>query len=356
MRIFSFYLPQYHEIPENNEWWGKGFTEWTNVKKAKPLFKGHVQPIHPLNNNYYNLMEKDTVEWQTRLMKDYGLTGMIYYHYYFCGKKLLEKPAENLLKWKDIEQPFFFCWANHSWRKTWNGTSELLVEQTYGNEKEWEDHFQYLLPFFQDSRYEKINNKPVFMFFDPKFSSKEEMVKYFDKRCKDYGFGGIFIINGAINTKDLKIIDSTVEEMWYLKEPSTSVSLFYDSAKSIPYSIFNRLMKKISSKHLFKYNGDKLLRDRTGYNIQYSYIPGVFFGWDNTARHGSRGDVITAPSKDTFMKYMDSIKDSEYVFVNAWNEWCEGMILEPTEENGYKFLEWIKEWTDKHDKLDNIPD
>lgn len=119
---------------------GKGFTEWTNVKKARPLFKGHIQPIHPLNNNYYNLMDKGTVEWQTQLMKKYGLTGMIYYHYYFCGKKLLEKPAENLLKWKDIEQPFFFCWANHSWRKTWNGTSELLVEQTYGNEKEWEEH------------------------------------------------------------------------------------------------------------------------------------------------------------------------------------------------------------------------
>ena len=350
MRIFSFYLPQYHEIPENNKWWGKGFTEWTNVKKAKPLFKGHVQPLHPLNNNYYNLMEKDTVDWQTRLMKDYGLTGMIYYHYYFCGRKLLEKPAENLLRWEDIEQPFFFCWANHSWRKTWNGTSELLVEQTYGSEKDWEDHFQYLLPFFQDKRYEKINNKPVFMFFNPKFSSKEAIVKYFDQRCKDYGFKGIFIINGAINTKDLKRIDSDVEEIWYLKEPSTSMSLFYDKLKSIPYSIVNRMMKKISSKHLFKYNGDKLLKDRTGYKIDYKYIPGVFFGWDNTSRHGSRGDVVTAPSKETFMKYMDSIKDSEYVFINAWNEWCEGMILEPTEENGYKFLEWIKEWTDKNDK------
>ena len=87
MRIFSFYLPQYHEIPENNEWWGKGFTEWTNVKKATPLFKGHIQPRHPLNNNYYNLLEKETVRWHTHIMKDYGLTGMIYYHYYFCGKK-----------------------------------------------------------------------------------------------------------------------------------------------------------------------------------------------------------------------------------------------------------------------------
>lgn len=355
MKIFSFYLPQFHEIPENNEWWGEGFTEWTNVKKAKPLFKGHIQPLHPLNNNYYNLMEKEIVEWQTRIMRDYGLTGMIYYHYYFCGKKLLEKPAENLLKWKDIEQPFFFCWANHSWKKTWNGTSELLVEQSYGNEKDWEEHFQYLLPFFRDKRYEKRNNKPVFMIYDSKFPIKEKIVRFFERRCKDYGFNGIFIINIAFGPRDLIENESIGKEMWHLREPSTSISIFYDNLKSIPYSIVNRMLKIVSPKHVFKYNGDKLLRDRTGYNIHYSYIPGVFFGWDNTPRHGSRGDVVTSPSKETFMKYMDSIKDSEYVFVNAWNEWCEGMILEPTEENGYKYLEWIKEWSENNEnRIDGI--
>lgn len=349
MRIFSYYLPQYHEIPENNEWWGEGFTEWTNVKKANPLFKGHVQPLHPLNNNYYNLMEKETVEWQTQLMKDYGLTGMIYYHYYFCGKKLLEKPAENLLRWKDIEQPFFFCWANHSWKKTWNGSSELLVEQTYGNEKDWEDHFQYLLPFFKDRRYEKINNKPVFMLFNAFFSSKKEIVNYFNKRCKDIGFGGIYIVNTALCVKDLKINDSNsnVEEIWHLREPNASVSILMGSFKSIPSRIIRRMRKMIFSKYVYKYNGDALLKDRTNFVCGQKYIPGLFFGWDNTPRHGSRGDVITSPSKESFMKYMDSIRDSEYVFINAWNEWCEGMILEPTEENGYKYLEWIKEWTEK---------
>lgn len=351
MRIFSFYLPQYHEIPENNEWWGKGFTEWTNVKKAKPLFKGHMQPIHPLNHNYYNLMEKDTVEWQTQIMKDYGLTGMIYYHYYFCGRKLLEKPAENLLRWKDIEQPFFFCWANHSWKKTWNGSSQLLVEQTYGNEKDWEDHFQYLLPFFQDSRYEKINNKPVFMFFVSDFSFREKIISYFDKRCKDYGFKGIFIVNAVINPKDVKKInDSNIDEVWHLREPSVSISIYNASLKYIPYRIACKMRKIISSKYVYKYNGDTLLKGRTDFVCSYKYIPGAFWGWDNTPRHGSRGYIITSPSKENFMKYMDSIKDSEYVFINAWNEWCEGMILEPTEENGYKFLEWIKEWKEKNDR------
>ena len=356
MKIFSFYLPQFHEIPENNEWWGEGFTEWTNVKKARPLFKGHVQPLHPLNNNYYNLMEKETVEWQTRIMKDYGLTGMIYYHYYFCGKKLLEKPAENLLRWEDVEQPFFFCWANHSWKKTWNGTSELLVEQTYGNEKDWEEHFQYLLPFFQDRRYEKINNKPIFMLFVSEFPSRGEIVSYFDKRCKDYGFNGIFIINTAFIYKDIKKINnSNVDELWHLREPNGAKSIFNSRLKYIPYRIVNLLRQKIFSKYAYKFNGDTLLKDRIDIAFECPYIPGLFFGWDNTPRHGNRGEIITPPSKDIFMKYMDSIKDSEYVFVNAWNEWCEGMILEPTEENGYTFLEWIKEWSENNEnRVDGV--
>ena len=138
MKIFAFFLPQFHTIPENDLWWGKGFTEWTNVKTAKPLFLGHKQPVHPLNNRYYNLLEKETVEWQTSLLHQYSIDGLIYYHYYFDGKLLLEQPAENLLKWKEINQPFFFCWANHPWRKTWNGSSEILMPLTYGDEAGWE--------------------------------------------------------------------------------------------------------------------------------------------------------------------------------------------------------------------------
>ena len=301
-------------------------------------------------------MKKNTVEWQTRIMKEYGLTGMIYYHYYFCGKKLLEKPAENLLRWKDIEQPFFFCWANHSWKKTWNGTSELLVEQTYGNEKEWEEHFRYLLPFFQDRRYEKVNNKPVFMFFNSDFPLREEITNYFNERCKDYGFDGIFIIYGAINPNDVKKENNpNIEEVWHLREPSVSISLYNAKLKYIPYRIICKLRKIVSSKYVYKIKGDTLIKGRTDFVYDHKCIPGVFFGWDNTPRHGRRGYIITEPSKEHFMKYMDSIKDSEYVFINAWNEWCEGMILEPTEENGYKYLEWIKEWSENNEnRIDGI--
>ena len=181
MKKFAFFLPQFHEIPENDEWWGKGFTEWTNVKDAKPLYKGHQQPKHPMNNNYYNLLHKNVVEWQTELMNKSGLDGFIYYHYYFTGKKLLEKPAENLLKWKDIPQRFFFCWANHTWNRSWEGKKTILLEQTYGTKDDWEKHFQYLLPLFKDDRYEKRDNKPLLMIFISQFNEKNNMFQYFDK-------------------------------------------------------------------------------------------------------------------------------------------------------------------------------
>lgn len=359
MRLFAFFLPQFHEIPENNEWWSKGFTEWTNVRKAKPLFKGHIQPLHPLKDNYYNLLDKSTVEWQTRLMKEYGLTGMIYYHYYFCGKKLLEKPAENLLKWKDIDQPFFFCWANHSWKKTWNGTSELLVEQTYGNESDWEEHFQYLLPFFKDDRYEKRNNKPLFMYFDINYENREKMSSFFDKRCKESGFDGICIINTISKTNEVYLMSkhTDVEEIMFLREPSISLSILFSNMSNIPYRIFNRLKQKLSGIGIYKYDADVLLKKRMKYNLSNNdYIPGVFFQWDNTARHGNRGYYISSLHKDTFFRYMDLMKESEYLFINAWNEWCEGMILEPTEENGYKYLEWIKEWVDRNGRCNQKMD
>ena len=201
MKKYAFYLPQFHEIKENNEWWGEHFTEWTNVRAAQSLYKGHKQPVNPLNDFYYNLLDKETVEWQTKLAREHCVDGFIYYHYYFTGKKLLETPAENLLKWKDIEQNFFFCWANHSWIRSWNGTRELLLEQTYGGEEEWEQHFQYLLPFFMDDRYEKRENKPLFMIFNSNFKEARGIFEYFDKRCKDNGFDGICLIETRNNPK-----------------------------------------------------------------------------------------------------------------------------------------------------------
>lgn len=344
MKKYAFFLPQFHEIKENDEWWGKGFTEWVNVKSAKPLFKGHKQPKVPIDG-YYNLLDKETVIRQTKLMHNYGIDGMIYYHYYFEGRMLLEKPAENLLRWKEINQPFFFCWANHSWNRSWEGKTTILLEQTYGKQEEWEKHFQYLLKFFKDERYVKKDNKPLLMIFNPYFEEKVKIFNYFNDRCKENGFDGIIIINSCNKIKDYKILKNEKKEYssyYFLREPTYSISL----SRNIYVKVIQKLEKIFKIQKLRIYNGNKLFK-KTTKNIIHrkDIIHGLFFEWDNTPRHKERGYVITPISHNTFINYMNKVKDEEFLFINAWNEWAEGMMLEGTEENGYKYLEWIKEFS-----------
>lgn len=350
MKKFAFFLPQFHEIPENDEWWGKGFTEWTNVKKARPLFVGHQQPKQPLNNNYYNLLDKKTVEWQTKLMKQYGLDGFIYYHYYFMGKKLLEKPAENLLKWKDIPQRFFFCWANHSWNRSWEGKTTVLLKQTYGEKEDWEKHFQYLLPFFKDNRYEKKNNRPLLMLFDPNFKEKDKLFQYLDKRCKEEGFNGLCLIetfNGNESLDKFKNNESKITEFTFYREPT--VSQFGYIRENIFRRIWHHYNKKLREKGFlhkpYIIKGNKLMSLKLKHEpLGEKVANGLWFEWDNTPRHKQRGYVITPYNHSYFVQYMNLIKNQEYLFINAWNEWAEGMIMEPTKENGYKYLKWLKDF------------
>ena len=361
MKKFAFYLPQYYETKENNKWWGKGFTEWTHVKSAKPLFKNHNQPIVPLNDNYYNLLNKETVIWQTSLMNQYGIDGLIYYHYYFNDSILLEKPAENLLNWKDIKQHFFFCWANHSWYKAKNGKKNLLKEQDYGNKTDWENHFNYLLPFFFDERYEKKDNKPIFMVFDSNFSEKDEMFRLFDVKCKENGFDGIHIIetfypkSGSLMNEmhEFESNFSIQSTQLFLREPTNCNYLhIYNtlhSIKRVP-RILTTIMTKLNIKGFVRhFDGNTLFDEMINTEPHSSnIIPGLFFSWDNTPRHDNRGYIISKPDKAKFIQYMNTIKDNDYVFINAWNEWAEGMILEPTVTDDYENLSWIKEWSDSN--------
>lgn len=358
MNIYALYLPQFHETKENNEWWGKGFTEWVNVKKAVPLYEGHLQPKHPVNDYYYNLLAKETVIWQTELMHQYCIDGMIYYHYYFNGKLILEKPAENLLKWKDIDQPFFFNWANHTWNRSWKGSKEVLVEQTYGDINDWKRHFEYLLPFFQDDRYIKIENKPLFIIYDSGFKEKNQMFERFDQWCKDAGFAGLYLIEECFTVVNNQLDQcvnqkSTATQKIYLTEPLVGRSLFnHNKSKLSIYmdKIRYHLNQKGIKKMIQKYDGDTLLKLVMNHKISHAemIIPGLFFEWDNTPRHGNRGHIIEAISKDVFNEYMDYYKNSDFMIVNAWNEWCEGMMLEPTKELGCKYLEWIRDWKQKN--------
>lgn len=353
MKKFALYLPQFHEIEENNRWWGKGFTEWNNVKNAEPLYKGHVQPKHPLSGNYYDLLERKTVEWQTDLAKQFGLDGFVYYHYYFEGKLLLEKPAENLLEWKDINQQFFFCWANHHWYKGTGTQRTILMEQGYGDPSDWERHFEYLLPFFRDKRYEKKDNKPLFMLFMPCFEEKHPMMTFFNEKCKSVGFDGICIIEAfaerPITGQIKKFEDDCSEycEYIYFREPNISLNHYRSlhPFKNLQYLLlrhginFSRKVCTFKGESLYEYMNTFELNRMTHKKVMH----GIFFEWDNTPRHKRRGYIIFPPKKETFLKYMDEIKDDDYVIINAWNEWGEGMVMEPSEEYGYRYLKWISD-------------
>lgn len=362
MKKYAYYLPQFHRIPENDKWWGEGFTEWTNVKKAKKLFIDHKQPKEPLDNNYYSLENIETMKWQGDLLKQYHLDGFIFYHYYFTGKKLLEKPIELLLKHKEVKLDFFFCWANHSWYRSWEGSKEILIEQTYGSILDWEEHFQYLLQFFNDQRYVKRDNKPIFMIFKSDFKEKNEILNYFDKRCKESGFNGICVIETMTSYNNKKIINfknnlNNESSFIHFREPDASTVQYTNSVSHILFKVYNKVRKCMMNfgiPYIEKYSGDNLfdIMIKKKYPSK-TFIRGLFFEWDNTPRHSYRGYIISPPKKELFFKYMDSIKDSEFLFINAWNEWCEGMILEPTKENGYKYLEWIKEWSEKNENRIN---
>ena len=192
-KVLALHLPQYHRIPENDRWWGEGFTDWVNVRKAKPLFQGHEQPVVPLNNNYYDLSDTAAIRWQAQLAKQYGVYGFCYYHYWFSGRKLLEKPCELLLDHKDIDIKYCFCWANESWARTWDGKEhDVLMKQVYGGREDWTAHFDYLLPFFQDERYIRIDNKPViFIYSCHRIADFDDVVAWWDELARENGFDGV---------------------------------------------------------------------------------------------------------------------------------------------------------------------
>jgi len=358
MKFFAFFLPQFHEIPENNKWWGEGFTEWTNVKRAKPLFSKHIQPKIPLNQNYYNLLDKSTMEWQLSLQNKYKVDGLIYYHYYFKGKLLLEKPAENLLKWKDINQPFFFCWANHPWIRSWEGKSEIIMPLEYGLKEDWERHFRYLLKFFRDERYEKKENKPLFCTYSSNFKEKRAMFDYWNMRSKEEGFDGIYFIEtfmGDISYEEYKKNLSRLTQKVLFREPSIQINAFNDLNKSFYKLTKKRILGKMCDLGIRKkplmYDGTRLMKHKIQtYKSDDEIIPSIWFEWDNTSRHKERGYIISSYKKELFMHYMDKAKKEEYMFLNAWNEWAEGMMLEPTEDLAYKYLEWISEWKERNQK------
>ncbi len=346
MKTIAMYLPQFHRVKENNEWWGDGFTEWTAVKKATPQYVDHKQPVCPLNKNYYDLMDKKTLEWQADLAHKYKIDGLAFYHYYFKdGRKILEKPAENLLQWKDIDIPFFFAWDPGQWARSWTNVGNawadtfedrksdddgILLEQDFGDKKEWEKHFRYLLPFLKDERYIKVDGKPVFYFYNSNLiTCIMRMVSYWRIRAIEEGFTGIYVIAYQDYSE---VADAYINPMRPEK---------------------NEILSDAKYNNLRVYDYDKAWEKYLTYpNVKdMDNLYQCMVRYDDSPRRGKKAMIFEGATAEKFKKYFAALRyksllnNSKFLFINAWNEWGEGMYLEPDTKDGYAYLEAVRDVT-----------
>ncbi len=354
-KVIALYLPQFHRIPENDEWWGEGFTEWTNVKKAVPNYVGHLQPRIPLGENYYDLSDQNVLLNQMHLAAKYGIDGFCFYHYWFAGKKLLEKPLEEMISNDELPLNFMFCWANEPWTRTWDGdkgSKQILMAQDYGSEKNWIEHFEYLKQFFVRDEYIKVNNKPALAVYKPAdINDRKEMFSVWNKLALECGFEGLFIINAHRSSIELEL--PMYGDAIYEFEPFVARQLINEKDYSTRYTIVD----DAGTEYVYDVIDycklcDRMI-DRYAPKNSNHYL-GFFTGWDNTPRVGNRAKLIFENNTPENVKYYfekqyrRSVEcNNEFLFINAWNEWGEGAILEPDEKYKYGYLEAIKSVKDE---------
>lgn len=365
IKFLAYYLPQYHPIPENDQWWGKGFTEWTNVKKAKPLFKGHHQPIVPGELGYYDLLQQPKIqERQAQLAKEYGVDGFIYYQYWFGnGKMLLEKPAEQMLQNKNVDIPFCFCWANETWKGIWHGLDNpsVLIEQTYNGEHDYIEYFNYLLPFFKDERYIKVDNKPMFHIYRiDDIPDIDLFLTIFNQKAKEHGFDGIYFI-GTVNVHSEIILNDNrifgvvgIDAFQKLRYSQ----LFLFKHESILYKVQRKILIKFGyfdplgkRKKPLVIDYKKGLKKMTIKFPHAKFIPCIIPNWDNSPRSGNKSMIFTNSSPEAFYNYTKKLllylkkesSSTNFIIIKSWNEWAEGNYLEPDALYGRKWLEVIQQ-------------
>lgn len=354
IKPIAIYLPQFHPIPENDEWWGKGFTEWTNVTKAKPLFKGHYQPHLPADLGFTDLRCSETRIAQAELAREFGIEGFCYFHYWFKGERILEKPIDSVLKSGEPDFPFCLYWANESWSRTWIGEEkELLIKQEYSAEDDY-IHARFLSRVFQDKRYLTVNNRPVFLVFRPKNlpNASATITIFKETVLKETGVEP-YIIASNSHGGNLKQFLATGFDAMYNNMPALGVlRLAFNDSFSFVRLFQNIKIHGIADGQLklYKYKTAlKLMIDKEAESFD-NIIPSVFVGWDNCPRLGKKGIILTHNTPELFTnellrtkkKLLASENNSNLLFINAWNEWAEGNHLEPDREYGLKFLEAIR--------------
>ena len=361
-KIIAMYLPQFHQIPENDEFWGEGFTDWVTVKKAEPLYKGHQQPRIPLNNNYYDLSIVDSVEWQSKIAQDYGIYGFGVYHYWFNNEKnLLTRPAEILRDDDKITTRYFFIWDNANWKRSWSNFEgnawapvadspeksgpQILIPYILGREPDWEIHYKEVAKHFKNKKYIKKGNKPMFGII---CYSKEiiEMCEYWEILAKRDGFSGIeFVFQG--NPDGLPPHYSH-----YSYEPHYSAWI----ECGYVVKLFNRLASFFLPGQCRIYSYDivwKNLLRRVKLHPEHTFVPGCFVNYDDSPRRGTTNSkIVIGVSPVKFEKYLKKLvklvakQKKDFIFLTAWNEWGEGAYLEPDEHHGYSYLQAVKDVID----------
>lgn len=349
IRAIAFHLPQFHPIPENDSWWGKGFTEWSNVSKARPLFEDHYQPHLPADLGFYDLRLPETRKAQADLAREYGVYGFCYYHYWFNGRRLLERPVNEIVASGEPDFPFCLCWANENWTRRWDGQEqEILLKQIYSLEDDLA-HIHSLIPIFKDPRYIKIGGKPLFLVYRiGLLPNPEETIKLWRQEARHAGLPGLYLANvesfrddhGAAGRLPL---DAAVE---FAPDSRCAPPAIRPFRRKPPFFRKRSVGPPWSNNYISSYPALKaaMLQKAVPAYLRYRCITPM---WDNSARRKEGATVLidSTPAaygdwlSETIRKFVPPTPAENFVFINAWNEWAEGNHLEPCQKWGRAYLE-----------------
>lgn len=377
-RVIAYYLPQFHPVKENDEWWGKGFTEWTNVAKAKPLFKEHYQPKVPADLGFYDLRLPEVREEQAKMAREAGIEGFCYWHYWFShDKKLLERPFNEVLASGKPDYPFCLGWANHSWtNKTWEvGNKKVkestLMEMIY-SEDEYRIHFNEVLPAFKDSRYITVDGKPLFVIFDP-IGLPDDFIPCWRKMAADSGLKGIHFVGIMSNLSGFKMNENGDKE-YYMVKASDPAAPRYQYALDKGLDAVNsrgvfraelavrgrwhkykvEIFKKLLGIDLLnKFDYKKIIKHMFVEEDKWENVyPTLLPNWDRSARSGKKANIYVDSTPENFETHLSDAlelvkdKDDEHkiLFLQSWNEWAEGNYVEPDLKYGHGYLDAIRKY------------
>jgi hypothetical protein len=350
-RLIAFYLPQYHPIPENDLWWCKGFTEWTNVTRAKPLFPGHRQPNLPGDLGFYDLRVPEVRQAQADLARASGIEGFCYWHYWFgSGRRLLDRVFNEVLESGKPDFPFCLAWANETWNRVWHGQEfHVLIEQTYPGEEDHRNHFNFLLKAFRDPRYIRVDGMPLFVIYLPmELPNSKDVIALWRKLALEAGLPGLFVVgicSDGIPLEPLGLdarIPPQPETLWYLRKTGSPAPA---ARPPLVSRIWDRVRTKLPFPRISSY------KQKVEWLVNLppcdsKTIPCPLPNWDNTPRCGTRGHLFPDATPELYRKMLRKAiadvagrpPDRRLVFIKSWNEWAEGNHLEPGQRFGHEFL------------------